>query len=142
MNNHIIKSQYKLINAYTLTDLQNKINKFIELYPDAVVGQVTTNQINQKGMALCDRINPNTDYATEYIVSIQHNVDITEKNIEEASNQWLRNKILNDVKYIHDDPYTLTSKEEIIKKLVSQLKESQEYKDFIAKKEIEFSKEE
>lgn len=132
---HIYKTQYKIIKSVSIKNLEEQINEFA-LNNTVNSVDVKVHQISEKGVMLCDRINPLGDTATFYIGTVSYQMDYTEKMVKEGLQEWATQKIKSELVKRESSPnwsfekykYIGTGKD-IYKEIAEEVRKSPQYEN-------------
>lgn len=145
---HILRVQYKFLQSPYLGKLQEKVNEFV-VKNNAESVTLTTGEVCQKGMMLCDRPNPNGDYYTLYIANIKYIEDYTARRMSEELDKWLESRLkeyseqhigmLPPLGLRSVETGRVISHEDLVRNYAEKLMASEEYKAVERELEIKYS---
>ena len=145
---HILREQYKFLQSAYLSKLQDKVNEFVTKNKVESV-TLTTGEVCQKGMMLCDRPNLDGDYYTLYIANIKYIEDYTARRVSEKMHEWLESRLkeyseqhvgmLPPLGLRSVETGRMISHEDLVRNYAEKLTASDEYKAVSKEFEIKYS---
>lgn len=143
---HVYKTHYKVITNMNQETLEKQIDAFSEEH-EVVSVNVSISNLDQKGLMLCDRIDPNVQIAWMFVATIGYKADLTQEQVDKAMGDWIVRKVQEHYGDLSKHPNAfidvatggLRTKREIVKAYADSLCNSPEYKQVAAAYEKQFS---
>lgn len=136
VKHHVYGMRYRFIESASINELNMDVDRFCDSH-DVKNVTLSTTTIDERGVALCDRINKYGSSAIIYFANIQYLADITREKMDADLEKYICTK-LGKVNSGYMDVVTgrLVAPEELAKQVV----DSDEYKELERRLEDKYSK--
>lgn len=92
VKHHVYGMRYKFIECASINELNRDVDRFCDSH-DVKNVTLSTATIDERGMALCDRINKYGSSAIIYFANIQYLADITQEKVDADIEKYLCMKL-------------------------------------------------
>ena len=136
VKHHVYRMRYKFIECVSINELNMDVDRFCDSH-DVKNVTLSTTTIDERGVALCDRINKYGDSAIIYFANIQYLADITKEKVDAGLEKYLCTKLgKSNSGYMDVVTGKFVGPEELVKRIV----DTDEYKELERQLEDKYSK--
>ena len=131
---HKIVHRFKIFSDVSSNVIEQKLNEWAAKH-EVVSVNVNVSNLNQKGMMLCERLDPHSDIAWLFVATVCYKFDETEDNVNYAMARWVVEKIkerFGDVDkyppfFMNPETGLHRTKKELISDYVDKMRTTPEY---------------
>jgi hypothetical protein len=136
VKHHVYGMRYRFIERASINELNRDVDRFCDSH-DVKNVTLSTTTIDERGVALCDRINKCGSSAIIYFAKIQYLADITRDKMNADLEKYICTK-LGKVSSGYMD--VVTDRFVVPEELVQRIVDSDEYKELERRLEDKYSK--
>lgn len=145
---HKIVKRFKIFSDMSSNVIEQKLDEWAAKH-EVVSVNVNVSNLDQKGMMLCERLDPHSDIAWLFVATVCYKFDETEKQVNDAMTQWVVEKIkerFGDVDkhppfFMNPETGLQRTKKELISDYVEKLRTTPEYLNAKKNYELFYSEE-